>query len=138
MNISELEIYEILKEKMDERQARALVQYIENRVEKKFEQARDIFSTKEDLFKLELRIIEVINKQTLDNQKSLADLKSEILKLIADTRSETSKLIADSRSDTSKLIADSKSETLKWLFGLIIGSTIAIIGTILTALKMGG
>jgi hypothetical protein len=31
-----------------------------------------------------------------------------------------------------------KFETIKWMFGMFLMATVAIIGTILTVLKMGG
>ncbi|MDX2189513.1 MAG: hypothetical protein SFY32_06600 [Bacteroidota bacterium] len=97
MNISEFEMYELLREKMDEKQARMLVEFIEFRVEKKFEEARDVFATKDDIHRLELKIAEIHLK-----------------------------------------IAESKNDFIKWHFGMIIGSTLAVIGTILTVMQMGG
>lgn len=108
MLISELDIYEALREKMDEKQARALVQYIETRVEQKFEQAQKIFSTKEDIHRLELRLSEM----KLETEQKFAIVNQKI--------------------------AESKNDLIKWLFGMIMGSTVAIIGTILTVMKMGG
>ncbi|TAF77705.1 MAG: hypothetical protein EAZ53_01915 [Bacteroidetes bacterium] len=116
MYISDFKLVDILRDKMGEDEARALVEYIEVKVEDKYMEAKSVFATKEDLLKLELKITETIHKNGI----------------------ETQKLIADSKNETLKLIADSKFETIKWLFGLIIGSTIAIIATILTVMKMGG
>lgn len=127
MLISEIEIYEVLREKMDEREAKALVMYIENRVENKFEQAQSIFATKEDITKLELKI-----------SLQIAELKAETLKLIADSRAETSKQIAEYKAETSKQIAESKAEMIKWMFGFVFVSTLTVIGVILSVMKMGG
>ena len=138
MYISDLKLINILRDKMGEDEAHSLVEYIESKVDDKFLEAKNVFTTKEDLLKLELKILESIHKNNLDTQKLIAESKTDSQKLIADSKSETQKLIADSKSETQKLIADSKFETIKWLFGLIIGSTIAIIGTILAVMKMGG
>jgi hypothetical protein len=112
MRISELELYEALRSKMDEKEARSIVEYIGSKVEMKFEQAQTIFATKEDLLKLELKIVQ----------------------LIADTKAETMSLFAD----THKLIAEAKADTIKWMFAFVFASTISIIGVIITIMKMGG
>ena len=101
MHISELEIFEILRTRMSESEAKNFLTYIESKVEDKFLDAKDIFSTKEDLLKLELKIVQTI-------------------------------------SDSNQRIEQSKTELLKWLITLILGSTIAIIGTILAVMRMGG
>lgn len=49
MQVAEIELYEILKSKVGEKEAKALVEYIEAKVEKKFVEKKDIFVTKEDL-----------------------------------------------------------------------------------------
>ena len=112
MYISDFKLVDILRDKVGETEARALVEYIESKVEDKFIEATNVFATKEDLLKLEIRIIETINHHNLESQKLTSELRTEIQKQI--------------------------SETLKWMFGFILGSTIAIIGTILTVMKMGG
>lgn len=94
MHITDLEMYDILKEKMSDKDARDFLKYIESKVEDKFVDAYSVFSTKEDLLKLELKIVQVIT--------------------------------------------DSKTETLKWMLVFITTSTIAIIGTILTVMKILG
>ncbi len=101
MHISELEMFEILRTRMSESEAKNFLTYIESKVEDKFLDAKDIFSTKEDLLKLELKIVQTI-------------------------------------SDSNQRIEQSKTELLKWLITLILGSTIAIIGTILAVMRMSG
>jgi demethoxyubiquinone hydroxylase (CLK1/Coq7/Cat5 family) len=49
MQVAEIELYEILKPRVGEKEAKALVEYIETKVEKKFEGKKDLFVTKEDL-----------------------------------------------------------------------------------------
>jgi hypothetical protein len=57
MQIAEIELYEILKEKVGEKEAKTLVEYIEAKVEKKFQEKKDILATKEDLANLRADII---------------------------------------------------------------------------------
>lgn len=49
MQVAEIELYEIIKAKIGEKEAKTLVEYIEAKVEKKFEEKKDLFVTKEDL-----------------------------------------------------------------------------------------
>lgn len=128
MYISEIEMYEVLREKMDEKEAKTLVQYIESRVEHKFEHAKEVFPNKEDIYRLELKIAQGREETNL----RIAELKEETSKKIAELKEETSKKIVE----THTRIAESKNDLLKWLFGLIIGSTTAIIGVMLSVFKM--
>ena len=63
--ISSIEMYNILRIKLGESEAKALTEYVENHVEKSFEKEIDRLSTKEDLLKLDIKI---------------SDTKSEIIK----------------------------------------------------------
>ncbi len=52
MQVAEIELYEILKEKLGEKEAKTLVEYIEAKVEKKFVEKKDILATKIDIEEL--------------------------------------------------------------------------------------
>ena len=54
--ISSIEMYNILKGKLGESEAKALTEYVENKVEKSIEKEKDVLATKEDLYKLEVKI----------------------------------------------------------------------------------
>jgi hypothetical protein len=56
MQVAEIELYEILKTKVGEKEAKTLVEYIEAKVEKKFEEKKDILATKQDIANLEIKI----------------------------------------------------------------------------------
>ncbi|MBU1181340.1 MAG: DUF1640 domain-containing protein [Proteobacteria bacterium] len=56
MKVAEIELYEILKSKVGEKEAKTLVEYIEAKVEKKFEDKKDILATKQDIANLEIKI----------------------------------------------------------------------------------
>jgi len=112
-------MYDLLKERMSEKEAREFVAYIESKVEGTFIEAKNIFSTKEDLLKLELRIVQQIGES---NQKI----------------SETNRSIEIMRGELTQKIEQSKSDTLKWTFLYILTATIGIIATILSIMKMGG
>ena len=63
--ISSIEMYNILKVKIGESEAKALTEYVETKVEKSLEKEKDILATKEDIYKIEVK---------------LAETKSEIIK----------------------------------------------------------
>lgn len=52
MHVAEIELYEILKSKLGDKEAKTLVEYIETKVEKKFEDKKDILATKLDIEEL--------------------------------------------------------------------------------------
>ena len=56
--ISSIEMYNILKVKIGESEAKALTEYVENKIENSFEKQKDVLATKEDLYKLEVKISE--------------------------------------------------------------------------------
>lgn len=47
--ISTIEMYNILKGKLGETEAKALTEYVESKVEKTFDKEKDVLATKEDL-----------------------------------------------------------------------------------------
>lgn len=47
--ISTIEMYNILKGKLGENEAKALTEYVESKVEKTFDKEKDVLATKEDL-----------------------------------------------------------------------------------------
>ena len=49
MVVSEIQLYELLKGKLGDKEASALVEIIETRIDKKFEENKNILATKEDL-----------------------------------------------------------------------------------------
>jgi len=65
MSALELKIYDILKTRFNEEEARVIVKYIEHKAENKYEQKKDILSTKED--------IGIVRKE-------LAEVKPELIK----------------------------------------------------------
>lgn len=49
MVVSEIQLYELLKAKLGEKEASAFIEIVEKRVEKKFDENKNILATKEDL-----------------------------------------------------------------------------------------
>ena len=51
-------MYNILKVKLGEKEAKALTEYVESKVENSIKKEKDVLTTKEDLFKLEVKLSE--------------------------------------------------------------------------------
>jgi hypothetical protein len=57
MLISEIELYEALSQQMGAEKAKALVHYVESKVDRRLEEKTNIFATKEDLANVKAEII---------------------------------------------------------------------------------
>ena len=57
MVVSEIELYELLKVKIGDREAGAFVEILEKRVDKKFDEAKQILATKEDVTQSKLDMV---------------------------------------------------------------------------------
>jgi len=59
--VSTIELYDLLKVKIGEPEAKNLVQYIDTKVEKDFELKKDIIATKQDIHDLSEKLSEKMN-----------------------------------------------------------------------------
>ena len=74
MRVAEIELYEILKPKIGEKEARTLVEYIETRVERKFEEKKDVLATKQDIADLKMATKQDIANLEIKLEKTRADI----------------------------------------------------------------
>jgi hypothetical protein len=58
MVINSIDLFNVLKEKIGEQQAKSLTEYIEVKVEQKFESQKQMLATKEDVKNLETKLAE--------------------------------------------------------------------------------
>ncbi|MEA5140501.1 hypothetical protein [Arcicella rigui] len=58
IQISEIQLYNILKEKIRDQQAQVLTDFIESRVDKEFEKSKSILASKSDILELKNQIAE--------------------------------------------------------------------------------
>lgn len=65
MQVSEIQLFQILKEKIGEQEAKTLTEYVETKIEKQFDLKKDVLATKQDIGELKLQ---------------MANHKSEIIK----------------------------------------------------------
>lgn len=49
MQVSDIQLFQMLREKIGEKEAQSLVEYVETKIEKEFDGKRDVLATKEDL-----------------------------------------------------------------------------------------
>ncbi len=63
LNISDIQLFQILKEKMGDKEAEALVTFVDNKIKDNNESNLKILSTKEDLLQLEIRLKDKMTDQ---------------------------------------------------------------------------
>ena len=56
MQVSDIQLYNILKVKMGESEAQTLVEYIDTKVEKEVEEKKDVLATKQDISELRVEV----------------------------------------------------------------------------------
>ncbi|WP_419800432.1 hypothetical protein [Mucilaginibacter sp.] len=109
MQVSEIQLFQILKEKVGEEQAKTLTEYVEAKIEKQFEIKKDGLASKQDIAELKIEISNVRNELKLE----IGDLKIEL------------------KTD----IANSRSDTIKWMFLFLFGQLAAIYAIVEIILK---
>ncbi len=57
MTVTDIELYELLKSKMGEREAQSLVEYVKSSVKAEYEAKKDTLATKEDLANVKADLI---------------------------------------------------------------------------------
>ncbi len=108
MQVAEIELYEILKTKLGEKEAKTLVEYIEAKVGKELEEKKDILATKEDINGLKIEIGKVRTEMVVEIGKVRTDLVVEIEKV---------------RTEMEK----TRSDIIKWMFLFWIGQLASLI-----------
>ena len=56
MHVAEIELYELLKGKIGEKEAKSVIEYVEAKVDRKFDEKKDVLASKEDIANLEVKI----------------------------------------------------------------------------------
>ncbi|MBI5181628.1 MAG: DUF1640 domain-containing protein [Nitrospirae bacterium] len=83
MQVAEIELYEILKSRLGEKEAKTLVEYIEAKVGKELEEKKDILATKEDINGLKIEIEKVRTGMVVEIEKVRTEMektRSDIIK----------------------------------------------------------
>jgi len=123
MPVTEIEIYEALKEQIGDKPARILLEYIESKTEKEFERKKDILATKQD--------IELLHTAT---KQDIAELRADLEVKIEQSRSATKQDIELLRTATKQDIAQLevkiervRADLIKWMFIFWAGQIGALI-----------
>lgn len=66
MVVSEIKLYELLKAKIGEREAEAFIEILENKVDTRLNEKTTVFATKEDLAKVEGKLLSTISEAKVD------------------------------------------------------------------------
>jgi DNA primase catalytic subunit len=145
LTISEIQLFQLLKHKIGDKEAEALVNYVDEKITEKNEiffqslvTKEDLSSTKEDLIKSEGRLSSMIASTNEDIIKSESRLSSMIASTNEDiikSESRLSSMIASTKEDLVKTesrletkIAETKSDIIRWVFSIFIVTILAIIG----------
>jgi len=72
MKVSEIQLFNILKERLGESEAQTLVEYVDHRVETEFDIKKDVLATKEDVYAVKEDIYAV--------KEDVANVKAELIK----------------------------------------------------------
>ncbi|MVN21106.1 hypothetical protein [Mucilaginibacter arboris] len=131
MEVSEVQLFQILKERIGEEEARSLAEYVEAKIEKQFDLKKDVLATKQDIAELKIEIANVRNELKLE----IADLRTELKTDLANLRTELKTDIANLRTELKTDIANSRSDVIKWMFIFLFGQLAAIYAIVEYILK---
>jgi len=141
MSVTEIEIYEALKEQIGDKPARILLEYIETKTEKEFEKKKDVLATKQDIADLEVKIEQsrIATKQDIEllrtaTKQDIAELRADLEVKIEQSRSATKQDIELLRTATKQDIAQLevkiervRADLIKWMFIFWAGQIGALI-----------
>jgi hypothetical protein len=127
-----LQIFQILKAKIGERESEALLSYVDttlkdNRKEL-YNALNGTFASKEDLAETRGGLKEYIGKVKSELKEDIAHLKGELKEDIANLKGELKEDIANVKGELSVKIANVKSDVIRWVFALFITMLLAILG----------
>ena len=108
MEVSEITLYNTLKQSIGEEQAQIVVEGMKTQVREALENSKSVLATKEDLFGLRSELKEDIN-----------GLRSELKEDINGLRVEMKVEIASVRADTAALeikMEKMRADLIKWMF----------------------
>ena len=130
MPVTEIEIYEALKEQIGDKPARILLEYIETKTEKEFEKKKDVLATKQDIAQLEVKIEQsrIATKQDIEllrtaTKQDIAELRADLEVKIEQSRSATKQDIAQLEVKIERVRAD----LIRWMFIFWAGQIGALI-----------
>jgi len=134
MPVTEIEIYEALKEQIGDKPARILLEYIETKTEKEFEKKKDILATKQDIAELRADLEVKIEQSRIATKQDIELLRTATKQDIAELRADLEVKIEQSRSATKQDIAQLevkiervRADLIRWMFIFWAGQIGALI-----------
>ncbi len=123
-----LQVFQLLKPKIGEREAGALITYIdttlkEDRMEL-IQVMQKTFATKEDLLGVRGELKEDISSLRGELKQDIANLRGELKQDIAVLRTDMSSL----KGDLEVKISDVRTDVMRWMFALFVTMLLAILG----------
>lgn len=118
---TDIQLFQILKEKLGEKEAEALVGFVDSKLKENNEANLKVLATKEDIAKLTV------------------STREEIAKLSVSTKEDIAKLTMSTKEDTAKLdlkISETKADMIKWMFIFWTGSILTTLGGLFAFLKI--
>ena len=139
MTMSGVKLFKILKPKIGEREADALITYVNDSLhdnKKEFhEMMLSTFATKDDLFATKSELKEEIGSIRADMAKLEGSIRQDLTKVEGGIRADMAKLEGSIREDLTKVegrlevkISDVKSDILRWMFAFFVTMILAILG----------
>ena len=138
-SITDIELYEALKPKIGEKEARSLIAFVEFKSEKKFEEKKETLATKEDVRRIEgiCSGLEV----KIESVRSSLEVKIESVRSGLEVKMESVQTdITDIKGDVRRLggicsglevrIESVRSDILRWMFLFWMGQFAALIAVL--------
>jgi len=129
---TDIQLFQILKEKLGEKEAEALVGFVDSKLKDNNEANLKVLATREDIVKLTVSTKEDIAKLTMST-------KEDIAKLTMSTKEDIAKLTVSTKEDTARLelkISETKADMIKWMFIFWTGSILTTLGGLFAFLKI--
>ena len=131
MEVSEITLYNTLKQSLGEEQAQIVVEGMKTQVREALENSKSVLATKEDLFGLRSELKEDINNLRSELKKDINNLRSELKEDINGLRVEMKVEIASVRADTAALeikMEKMRADLIKWMFIFWVSQLAAVFG----------
>jgi hypothetical protein len=126
IQISDIQLFTILKGKLGEKEAEQLVMFVKAETERQADEKYKYFS--QDLENVKKEIIS-------HTEVKLTEAKADLSGKIADSKAEMLNKIATGNAEMLGKIADSKAEMIKWVFVFVFTSTLTTIASIIAIIK---
>ncbi|MEM0939808.1 MAG: hypothetical protein AAF600_19790 [Bacteroidota bacterium] len=134
MSISEIKLFNILKEKIGPDEAESLVEYVEAKIESEFQDKQYVLATKVDLLEMRDEISSSLDKKFEEVDKKFKEINTKfegVYKRFEEIYRKF-ELQNEKINDLKVQLKSDKADILRWMFIFWVGQ----IGAILALLKL--